>query len=64
MYRQAFAVLDAIGRGADVDPADRDKWVEALKTIRWVVETTGGLALTTEGRQARDEMAAERAAAR
>jgi hypothetical protein len=57
MFNQAFAVLDAIAKGAEIDPDELQRWVDALKAIRWVVETDAGLVLTPAGRQARDDMA-------
>ncbi len=60
MGDEAFLVLDAIGRGAPVEPASRERWLDALKTILWVVETDHGLVLTSEGHQARHEMALQR----
>jgi hypothetical protein len=60
MNADAFAVLEAISRGARADLADGERWIEAFKTIRWVVEGTNGPILTPEGRRARDQMALER----
>jgi len=60
MNADAFAVLEAISRGARADLPDGARWVEAFKTIRWVVEGTNGPILTPEGRRARDQMALER----
>jgi hypothetical protein len=57
MYNDAYFVLDAIDRGAEINPSEKARWVEALKAIRWIVPTNGGFALTAAGRQARDEMA-------
>ena len=60
MDSEAFAVLEAISRGARADLRDGARWVEAFKTIRWVVEGVNGPILTPEGRRARDQMALER----
>jgi len=57
MDREAYAALDAVGRGARTELAGRERWVQAFKTIRWVVESDSGPVLTAEGRHARDEMA-------
>ena len=59
MDAEAFAVLEAISRGARADQGGA-RWVEAFKTIRWVVEGVNGPILTAEGRRARDQMALER----
>jgi hypothetical protein len=59
MDREAYQVLEAVGRGAHAELAGRERWVEAFKTIRWVVETDTGPILTPEGRQARDQLAVE-----
>jgi hypothetical protein len=58
MDEEAYQVLDAICRSASIDPDDHVRWINAFKTIRWVVQTNSGLAVTPEGRQARDEFAA------
>ena len=60
MDDEAFATLEAIGRSARLDAAEHQNWIKAFKAIRWVVETETGLALTPAGRQARDDLAAER----
>jgi hypothetical protein len=60
MDEEAYQVLDAICRSASIDPDDHARWINAFKTIRWVVQTNAGLAVTPEGRQARDEFAARR----
>jgi|HubBroStandDraft_4_1064222.scaffolds.fasta_scaffold72068_2 hypothetical protein len=60
MNEDAFAVLEAIGRGSRVEVADSERWVAAFKTIRWAVEGQNGPILTPEGRRARDQMALER----
>jgi hypothetical protein len=62
MDDEAFVALEAIGRSQSLDEAGHQHWIKAFKAIRWVVQTEAGLALTTAGRQARDEMAAERSA--
>ena len=54
---EAFAVLDAIGRGEKTELAGDQRWIEAFKTVLWVVQTEGGLVLTSEGHQARYDMA-------
>jgi hypothetical protein len=59
MDREAYEVLDALGRGALDELAGRERWVEAFKTIRWAVETDKGPALTAEGRHARDQLGVE-----
>ncbi len=56
----AFAVLDAIGRGETVEHPGDQRWIEAFKTVLWVVQTQDGLALTSEGHQARHDMALQR----
>lgn len=56
----AFVVLEALGRGARAEGPDTQRWIEAFKTIRWVVESRDGPILTAEGRRARDQMALER----
>ncbi len=60
MNADAFAVLEAIGRGLRVELPDGERWVAAFKTIRWAVEGQNGPILTPEGRRARDQMALER----
>ncbi|HXQ10910.1 MAG TPA: hypothetical protein VN805_07920 [Caulobacteraceae bacterium] len=60
MNADAFAVLEAIGRGSRVELPDGERWIEAFKTIRWAVEGQNGPILTPEGRRARDQMALER----
>ena len=60
MNPDAFAVLEAIGRGSRVELPDGARWVAAFKTIRWVVEGANGPFLTPDGRRARDQMALER----
>ena len=60
MDADAFVVLEAVARGVRADGPDSDRWIEAFKTIRWVVEGLDGPMLTAEGRRARDEMALER----
>ena len=60
MDDEGFHALEAIGESTGVELADHQRWVAAFKTIRWVVQTEAGLALTQAGRQARDEMAARR----
>jgi hypothetical protein len=60
MNADAFAVLEAINRGARVEIPDAARWVAAFKTIRWVVEGQDGPILTPDGRRARDQMALER----
>jgi len=62
--QEAFRVLDAIAQGAGQPPEHDHTWVEALKTISWVVETGGGLRLTADGRQAHRELSEGRARAR
>jgi hypothetical protein len=57
MNQEAYAVLDALGRGARGELAGRERWISAFKTIRWVVESDAGPVLTPEGRQVRDELA-------
>ncbi|THD57767.1 hypothetical protein [Phenylobacterium sp.] len=57
-------MLDAIAQGAGEPPEYDRAWVEALKTISWVVETGGGLRLTSDGRQAHRELSGNRASAR
>jgi hypothetical protein len=59
MDREAYLMLDAIGRGGLGDMADRDRWIDAFKAIRWVVEGVDGPILTAEGRHARDRIAME-----
>jgi hypothetical protein len=56
MANDAYQVLEAIDRGSVDKLSDHDHWVEAMKTIRWVVQTQSGLALTSDGRGALDEM--------
>ena len=60
MDSQAFAVLEAISRGACAEGPDSQRWIDAFKTIRWVVEGREGPVLTPEGRLARDQIAMER----
>ena len=60
MDDEAFVALEAIGRSQSLDEAGHQHWIKAFKAIRWVVQTEAGLALTSAGRQARDEMAAQR----
>jgi hypothetical protein len=57
MDEEAYKVLDAICRSKSIDPDDHARWINAFKTIRWVVQTSSGLAVTPEGRIARDEFA-------
>jgi hypothetical protein len=63
MNEDAFVVLEALGRGARARTSDDRRWIEAFKTIRWVVEGENGPILTAEGRRARDQMALDRPAA-
>ena len=60
MHADAFAVLEAISRGARADDPESQRWIEAFKTIRWAVDGREGPVLTAEGRRARDQMALER----
>lgn len=60
MTDEAFLALDAIARTGRLDASARQHWINAFKSIRWVVQTREGLTLTADGRQARDEMAARR----
>lgn len=53
---EAIRVLDAIDRRQSDELAGRQDWVDALKAIRWVTQSDGGLALTDAGRKAREEM--------
>ncbi|HZC17863.1 MAG TPA: hypothetical protein VE309_13985 [Caulobacteraceae bacterium] len=59
MDREAYQVLEALGRGAHDELEGRERWVEAFKTIRWAVDTDIGPVLTAEGRHARDQLAVE-----
>ncbi|MBV9512299.1 MAG: hypothetical protein JO303_18670 [Caulobacteraceae bacterium] len=52
MDEDAFAMLAQIDQGADVRAQLRTRWLQALKAIRWIVETDKGLHLTTAGREA------------
>lgn len=52
MDDEAFLVLADIDQGLEIKPTQRKRWIPALKTIRWVVETTSGFALTPAGREA------------
>jgi hypothetical protein len=60
MDDEAFLALEAIGQSVDADLTDHQRWIAAFKVIRWIVQTETGVALTPEGRQALDEMAAKR----
>ena len=60
MDDKAFFVLDAIKRGGWSDIQDHAEWLSALKTIRWIAETTDGPVLTPDGRQALEEMSVSR----
>jgi hypothetical protein len=53
---QAFAVLDAINRGALADLAEHEGWLSAVQTIQWARKTTDGFVLTTAGRRALEEI--------
>jgi hypothetical protein len=59
---KAYLTLDAIAEGAGSLGPEHEAWIKAFKEIRWVVQTSAGLALTPDGRQARDEMAAKQLA--
>jgi len=62
--QEAFRVLDAIAQG---DPPAREEdrqWIEALETIRWVVQTRYGPKLTADGRQAHRELSEGRVESR
>jgi hypothetical protein len=59
MDREAYQVLEALGRGAHDELAGRERWIDAFKAIRWVVDSDKGPVLTSEGRHARDQLAAE-----
>jgi hypothetical protein len=59
MNREAYQVLEALGRGAHDELAGRERWIDAFKAIRWVVESDKGPVLTSEGRQARDQLATD-----
>jgi hypothetical protein len=59
MDREAYEVLEALGRGAHDELVGRERWVDAFKTIRWAIESEKGPVLTAEGRHARDQLAAE-----
>ena len=52
-------MLEALAAGAHDELAGRERWIDAFKTIRWVVESDKGPVLTSEGRHARDQLAAE-----
>lgn len=56
MHDKAYAVLDAIHRGAFAALPDRDSWLKALQTMRWAFPSPDGLVLTAAGRQALEEM--------
>jgi len=62
MDGEAFIVLEAISRGDRAEGPDTQRWIEAFKTIRWVVDSQDGPKLTAEGRRAREQMAMERRA--
>jgi hypothetical protein len=62
--QDAFRVLDTIAQGATETCDDDQSWVEAFKTICWVVETGRGLRLTADGRQAHRELSQARAEVR
>jgi hypothetical protein len=57
---EALSVLDAIARGEAAELSGCDHWIEAFKTVLWVVQTDDGLVLTSEGHQAHYEMASKR----
>jgi len=59
MDREAYEVLEALGRGAHDELVGRERWVDAFKTIRWAIESEKGPVLTAEGRHARDQLAEE-----
>ena len=60
MDEKAYFMLDAIQRGGWSKIEDHAEWLSALKTIRWIAETAQGPVLTSEGRQALDEMSLSR----
>jgi hypothetical protein len=60
MNDEAFAALEAVSRSGRIDSAEHQHWIQAFKTVRWVVQTGTGLALTPAGQKARDEMAAQK----
>jgi hypothetical protein len=60
MDGEAYLVLDALERGAHAELAGREQWIQAFKTIRWVVEGRAGPMLTPEGRAARAQLAREK----
>ncbi len=57
---QAYRALDAIRRGDQAALATCETWIDAFKTMRWVVTTQAGLTLTPSGLRAFDDMAASK----
>ena len=60
MIEDAFTALDAIQREHVSTLAELDVWLDAFKTIKWVVKTETGLCLTEAGREAYNQMSRER----
>ena len=53
-------ILEVIARGGGpVDISIEGRWVEALKTIQWLAESTTGLELTADGRRALGDLTAD-----
>ena len=57
MVDEAYRALEAVKRGNTGDLAGGIRWVDAFKVIGWAVDTAGGPALTSAGREACEEMA-------
>jgi hypothetical protein len=60
MDDEGFRALVTIGEGRALEPARAQRWINAFKAIRWVVETEVGFALTSAGRKAWADAATER----
>jgi transposase len=60
MIELSYCALDAIGRGETAALPGLGEWVEAFRTIGWVVPTDCGLGLTPAGRKALAEMDRDR----
>jgi hypothetical protein len=56
MIAKAYMALDAIDRGVFEVSLDRDSWLKAFQTVRWVCVSADAVRLTADGRQALDEM--------
>ena len=60
MDDDAYRALDLIRRGQTAELDGLEHWIEAFRTVQWVVATTGGYRLTSAGEGAFADMIRER----